>query len=81
MHTIWILCHTYAHVTHKVNRNKSKTLCAEYMCDIEIYVPHTCVTWILYHIYIYTCHTYIYLNKYKTLKYYKGPKAMCGIYV
>ena len=61
---------THTHVTHKVNRNKCKTLCAEYMCDIEIYVPHTCVTWILYLIYIYTCHTYIYLNKYKTLKYY-----------
>ena len=35
---------THMHVTHKVNRNKCKTLCAEYMCDIEIYVPHTCVT-------------------------------------
>ena len=35
---------THMHVTYKVNRNKCKTLCAEYMCDIEIYVPHTCVT-------------------------------------
>ena len=40
---------THMHVTHKVNRNKCKTLCAEYMCDIEIYVPHTCMTWILCH--------------------------------
>ena len=51
-------------------------LCVVYMCDIEIYVPHTCATWILTHV----THK-IYLNKYKTLEYYERPKSMCGIYV
>ena len=39
------------HVTHYLNKNKT----LEYyyipksMCDIEVYVPHTCATWILCH--------------------------------
>ena len=30
-------------------------LCVVYMCDIEMYVPHTCTTWIL-------CHTHTYIK-------------------
>ena len=45
------------HVTHKLYLNKYKileffrylNLCVVYMCDIEVYVPHTCATWILCH--------------------------------
>ena len=49
------------------------------MCGIYVWHRDVCAT------YMYNMdsmsHTHIYLNRYKTLKYHKIPKAMCGIYV